>query len=99
MAELRRERMSSVDTAWLRMDRPSNLMMICGVLLLREQIELPRLKAVLDKRFLRFSRFRQRVVETPVGAYWETDGDFDISAHVERVALGVGRAGRNCKPW
>ena len=28
-----RERMSSVDTAWLRMDRPSNLMMICGVLI------------------------------------------------------------------
>ncbi len=27
-----RERMSSVDTAWLRMDRPTNLMMIVGVM-------------------------------------------------------------------
>lgn len=94
MAELKRERMSSVDTAWLRMDRPSNLMMICGVLLLRERIEIPRLKAMLYQRFLCFSRFRQRVVESPVGAYWETDEDFDISAHVERVSLGR-RAGRS----
>ena len=29
----RRVKMSAVDTAWLRMDRPQNLMMICGVLL------------------------------------------------------------------
>lgn len=28
----RRERMSAVDTAWLRMDRPTNLMMIVGVM-------------------------------------------------------------------
>jgi diacylglycerol O-acyltransferase / wax synthase len=29
------ERMSKVDTAWLRMDSPSNLMMIVGVWILR----------------------------------------------------------------
>src|SRR5512143_3015283 len=28
-----RERISSVDTAWLRMDRPTNLMMIVGVMM------------------------------------------------------------------
>ena len=28
-----RERMSSVDTAWLRMDTPTNLMMIVGVMM------------------------------------------------------------------
>ena len=85
--------MSSVDTAWLRMDRPSNLMMICGVLILGERIALARLKSLLAERFLKFARFRQRVVQAPVGAYWETDENFDLAAHVRRVTLG-GRAGK-----
>ena len=93
MPESKRERMSSVDTAWLRMDRPSNLMMICGVLLLRDRIALSRLRSLLAERFLRFARFRQRVVQAPVGAYWEADADFDIAAHVKAVALG-GRGGK-----
>jgi len=93
MTNRRRERMSSVDTAWLRMDRPSNLMMICGVLILGERIALARLKSLLAERFLKFARFRERVVQSPVGAYWETDDDFDLAAHVRRVTLR-GRAGK-----
>jgi diacylglycerol O-acyltransferase len=80
--------MSSVDTAWLRMDRPSNLMMICGVLSFGERLTLARLKSTLSDRFLRFSRFRQRAVQTPTGAYWAEDPKFDIGAHVRRVKLG-----------
>ena len=79
--------MSSVDTAWLRMDRPSNLMMICGVLSFGEQLTLARLKSTLSDRFLRFKRFRQRPTQTATGAYWEEDADFDIDAHVRRVTL------------
>ena len=81
------ERMSSVDTAWLRMDRPSNLMMICGVLIFGERLTLARLKATLNDRFLRFKRFRQRAVQTPTGAYWTDDQHFDIGAHVRRIKL------------
>jgi diacylglycerol O-acyltransferase len=81
------ERMSSVDTAWLRMDRPSNLMMICGVLIFGEHLTLARLKATLSDRFLRFKRFRQRAVQAPTGAYWADDRKFDIGAHVRRVKL------------
>ena len=55
--------MSAVDTAWLRMDRPHNLMMICGVLLFRERVTLPRLRRVIDERFLVFGRFRKLPVE------------------------------------
>ena len=47
----RREKMSAVDTAWLRMDRPGNLMMICGVLLLRGQVSLQRLRRTVEQRF------------------------------------------------
>ena len=81
------ERMSSVDTAWLRMDRPSNLMMICGVLIFGERLTLARLKATLSDRFMRFKRFRQRAVQTPTGAYWTDDQHFDIGAHVRRTKL------------
>jgi diacylglycerol O-acyltransferase / wax synthase len=79
--------MSSVDTAWLRMDRPSNLMMICGVLSFGERLTLARLKATLSDRFLRFKRFRQRPMQTPTGSYWEDDAHFDIGAHALRIKL------------
>jgi diacylglycerol O-acyltransferase / wax synthase len=93
MAHKKRERMSSVDTAWLRMDRPSNLMVICGVLVLHERIALGRLKATIAERFLRFKRFQQRAAKTSAGAYWETDPSFDLAAHVLRakVAAHVGK--------
>ncbi len=94
MAQMKRERMSSVDTAWLRMDRPSNLMVICGVLVLHERIALGRLKATIAERFLRFKRFQQRAVQTPTGTYWATDPSFDLAAHVLRakVPARVGKA-------
>src|ERR1700676_2066046 len=80
------ERMASVDNAWLRMDRPSNLMMICGVLIFRERLALKSLRAAVKNRFMRFPRLTQRPVQTPTGAYWETDARFDIGAHVLRAA-------------
>jgi WS/DGAT/MGAT family acyltransferase len=92
-AKPKREKISAVDTAWLRMDRPQNLMMICGVLLFRERLSLARLRQVIAERFLVFKRFRQRPIETPTVAFWETDPDFDIKRHVVRIAL-PGRAGR-----
>ncbi len=59
-AKPKREKISAVDTAWLRMDRPQNLMMICGVLLFRERLSLARLRHVIAERFLVFKRFKQR---------------------------------------
>ena len=91
--------MASVDTAWLRMDRPSNLMMICGVLIFHERIALGRLKATLADRFLRFTRFQQRAVQTPAGAYWETDPSFDLDAHVQRVRVSPAAARSNSRRW
>jgi WS/DGAT/MGAT family acyltransferase len=93
MSGNRPERMSSVDNAWLRMDRPSNLMMICGVLILRERVAFTRLKQMLTERFLRFERFGQRPAETATGTSWETDDHFDIAHHLQRIAL-PGRAGK-----
>ncbi len=92
-ATSKREKISAVDTAWLRMDRPQNLMMICGVMLFRDRISLSRLRDVIGERFLSFRRFRQRAVEMPGMAFWETDRHFDIERHVVHTAL-PGSAGR-----
>jgi WS/DGAT/MGAT family acyltransferase len=93
MAAMKRQRISAVDTAWLRMDRPSNLMMICGVLIFREKIDLAALRSVIAERFLVFKRFRQRPVETAAMSFWEDDGPFELGHHVAHTAL-PGRAGR-----
>jgi len=89
----RRDKVSAVDTAWLRMDRPHNLMMICGVMIFREKVDFARLKRVVEERFLVFRRFRQRAVEHRGYAVWETDRDFDIDRHAVHIAL-PGRAGK-----
>ena len=90
----RREPMSRVDTAWLRMERPTNPMMITGVLMFAEPMSLERLKRVIDKRFLAYARFRQKAVDTPAGAAWQDDVHFDLDWHVQLAALpgrGEGR--------
>lgn len=83
----RREPMSKVDTAWLRMERPSNLMMITGVIMFDDRLDVGRFKRLLEQRFLAFRRFRQKAVDTPSGAYWIADREFDLDDHVQRVKL------------
>lgn len=87
MPAKKRERMSSVDVAWLRMDRPSNLMVICGVFVFSERVDFARLKSTLAKRFLSFPRFCQRPVQTPAGYEWQKDAAFAVEHHVKKIAL------------
>jgi len=87
------ERMSKVDTAWLRMDCPSNLMMITGVLTLKPGVAYEELCERVQERLLQYSRFRQRVVQDVAGASWVDDGDFDIHRHVVREKLPRNRKG------
>ncbi len=82
-----RTRMTGVDTAWLRMDRPSNLMMISGVMIFKGRFGYDELRQVVRERFLKHRRFRMRPVRRKRGAYWENDPDFDLDYHVQRVAL------------
>ena len=84
---LGRERMSGVDTAWLRMEHPTNLMMIVGVMMFREKIDFKKLQATIDQRFLTYPRFKQKAAQDPTGAWWETDKKFDLANHVKRIKL------------
>ncbi|NND57794.1 MAG: wax ester/triacylglycerol synthase family O-acyltransferase [Xanthomonadales bacterium] len=81
------EPIAKVDTAWLRMEQPTNLMMITGVVTLAGPVEYERLLDTIRTRWLAFKRFRQKAVDRPTGAHWVTDEDFEIHAHVRRVAL------------
>src|SRR3954470_8669156 len=82
-----REPMSRVDTAWLRMERPTNPMMITGVMMFAEPMSLTQLKRVIQHRFLSYARFRQKPMEGATGAQWVEDENFDIDWHVHRSGL------------
>jgi WS/DGAT/MGAT family acyltransferase len=72
------------------MEVPTNLMMITGVSLLDKPIDFERFRKTIEVRLLSLDRFKMRVVEPflPVGTpHWEVDPDFDLDAHVHRVAL------------
>ena len=58
----RREPMSSVDRAWLKMDDPTNPMVINGFWVFEELLQYEHVLAVLEERLLIHERFRQRVV-------------------------------------
>lgn len=81
------ERMSKVDTAWLRMDSPTNRMMIVGVWILRPGITLTDLQQRVRERLLPYRRFVQLAREDAAGAHWLDDPDFRLERHVGARAL------------
>lgn len=85
-----REALSAVDAAWLRMDRPANLMMICGMMLLDGRLDLQRLRELIRTRMLCFHRFRQRVADVHGEPVWERDPGFDLDWHVRHLPLRAG---------
>jgi len=86
-----RTRMSAADTAWFRMEEPTNLMMITGLLEFDEAPDHDRLAAVITERLVgRYPRFRRRIVPSSVpfaSPYWEDDPNFDLGQHLVRVRL------------
>lgn len=97
MAEPRRKLkkvpMSRVDTAWLRMERATNLMMITGVMMFETPLDIKTLRKVIETKFLAYPRFRQKAVDTPTGAFWQDDADFDLEWHIRLTAL-PGKGGK-----
>ena len=82
--------LTTVDAAWLRMEDPTNLMMVSGIITFKKMIDFEHLRAVIEHKLLTFDRFLMRVVQSRIPfapAYWEPDPTFDIDAHLHRVAL------------
>ncbi len=84
-------RMSSADTAWLHMDRPTNLMVINSLLLFDQPVDWEHVKQITQRRLVdRYPRFRQRVVESRLPLRvpkWEDDPDFALEHHLHHLAL------------
>lgn len=89
-----RKPVNPVDAAWLRMDGPTNAMVITVVF----RFERPLERAGLDATFARLlehRKFRQRPVYEPrtlTRAVWEDDPDFSLDRHVHHVRLDGGEA-------
>ena len=81
------ERMSPVDTTWLRMDRPANLMMIVAVWLLEGPVALDKVEKQIADGFLSYRRYRQKVEYTSAGVFWRDDPNFDLAHHIKHVRL------------
>lgn len=82
------EPLSSVDFAWLRMDDPTNLMHINGVLVLDQPVAFASVRDIIEQRLLAIPRFRSRVVVPERGRpRWEPDPGFDIANHVGCITL------------
>ncbi|MBS0556496.1 MAG: wax ester/triacylglycerol synthase family O-acyltransferase [Proteobacteria bacterium] len=82
-----REPMAKVDTAWLRMESPHNLMMITGVLTFAAPLAIKDLRELIGERFLAYRRFGQKPVDTGTAAFWETVPKPDLRWHVRTARL------------
>jgi len=79
-------RMAAVDATWFRMETATNPMMVTGLFVFGDPVDLTRLKAVLTERLIgRYPRFRQRLA-VPPGPFgrprWVDDADFDLDRHI-----------------
>ena len=88
------ERMSAVDTTWLRMDRPTNPMMIVAVWMLEGPVTLDKVEKQIADGLLSYRRYRQKIDVLPAGTYWRDDPNFDLAHHIKRINL----PGRGDKP-
>lgn len=82
-----RERMASVDNAWLRMESPASHMAIGVVLIFENPLPLEGLRQVLQERLLTFDRFRQKVVQHEFQTWWEADPHFSLYNHLSTLTL------------
>lgn len=81
--------LSAADAFWLRNEDPANLMMVTGVLMFPQRIDPARLRGMIEERLLPLPRFRERVVQGPLGLLpqWVTEPGFDLDAHLHHVAV------------
>jgi diacylglycerol O-acyltransferase / wax synthase len=81
------ERLSGIDRAWLRMDRPENPMTIVGLIVLERELGRAALRDLLAQRLLAFERFRCVPVADTLGATWTESTSFDLDDHLLAAAL------------
>lgn len=79
--------MSVQDQLWLTMDRPNNLMVVDGVMLLRGPVAMPDVLDVYRAMVDRFPVFGRRAQRCRSGWEWADDPGFTLERHVLPAAL------------
>jgi hypothetical protein len=88
------EPFTAIDTAWLRMDEPTNPMVITAVVLLEGEVPAAVVEGLVREKLLPHARFSLRVADSRlpgVPPHWEADPCFDLRNHVHRVGLPAPR--------
>ena len=83
--------MSAQDSLWLTMDRPNNLMVVDGAVVLAGVPAIDTVQRAFDVAVDRFPVLRSRATNTGSGWTWVLDEDFFIGNHVKALTLD-GRA-------
>jgi len=81
------ERLSGADRAWLLMERPTNLMVVVGLIVLGPGLDRTRYREIIARRFLAHRRFRCIPVADALEARWLEAEQFDLDDHIAWVAL------------
>ena len=81
------EKMSTVDRAWLRMERPLNPMVVMGLLILARPLKYAALRQLLEGRFLTFERFRCIPKSDALAGRWIRAEHFNLDDHLQQNAL------------
>ena len=84
------ELMTNVDTFWLHMDQPTNLMILTAIKEFDELLDFAEVQELIEQRLLVLDRFTKRIVKPISGVglpTWELDPTFDIRSHLHRIAL------------
>jgi WS/DGAT/MGAT family acyltransferase len=87
---VRRDRLSSIDTALYNLEDPTNPMMVTVVLTFTAPVDFERLTAAFEVQLLSIRRFRQRIRRSHLGLrhpYWEDDPNFDLRNHLKQATL------------
>ncbi|MFC5731325.1 MULTISPECIES: WS/DGAT/MGAT family O-acyltransferase [Nocardioides] len=89
------DRLSGLDASFLYLETPSQLMHVCGVIVLDpstmpEPYTFDRLQAAIDERVHDVPEFTRKIRAVPLGLdhpVWVWDQNFDIERHVHRLAV------------
>ncbi len=80
--------MPGVDAAWLRMDHPTNLMMVTALFFFASPVGADAIRELVAARLLRYRRFGERAERVAWGgARWVRVDDVDLRQHVLEESL------------
>lgn len=81
------ERVAGADRAWLLMERPTNLMVVVGLIVVASGLGRARYRELIAARFLAHQRFHCVPVADALGARWVAAEQFNLDDHIAWTAL------------